>query len=219
VALVGRAPQRLAVHREHAAVTQRAQPVGQPRPMVASTVSPSTRANTRRMVASPGTWHRRVSGSQRTPSAARIGQGASVAHSAIAVTLRAPAATAAALTASTLARGVPSARPVTGVGEHRQPFQQARAVAQGKRAGMVGVGDGGGNGGWSVGRHGCPSGHEAMRTAWSPVPVPVSRSSCQTTRTGHHGTFDGALTQGPIDHNGCGTQAQVALEFKEIAWL
>jgi len=28
-----------------------------------------------------------------------------------------------------------------------------------------------------------------MRTAWSPVPVPVSRSSCQTTRTGHHGTL------------------------------
>src|SRR5829696_9850928 len=28
-----------------------------------------------------------------------------------------------------------------------------------------------------------------MRTAWSPVPVPVSRSSCQTTRIGHHGTL------------------------------
>src|SRR5918995_1495736 len=28
-----------------------------------------------------------------------------------------------------------------------------------------------------------------MRTAWSPVPVPVTRSSCQTTRTGHHGTM------------------------------
>ena len=28
-----------------------------------------------------------------------------------------------------------------------------------------------------------------MRTAWSLVPVPVSRSSCQTTRIGHHGTL------------------------------
>ena len=28
-----------------------------------------------------------------------------------------------------------------------------------------------------------------MRTTWSPVPVPASRSSCQTTRTGHHGTL------------------------------
>jgi DNA-binding LacI/PurR family transcriptional regulator len=44
-------------------------------------------------------------------------------------------------------QGVSSAPPVTGVGDHRQPLQQARAVAQGKRAGMVGVGDGGGDGG------------------------------------------------------------------------
>jgi hypothetical protein len=28
-----------------------------------------------------------------------------------------------------------------------------------------------------------------MSTAWSLVPVPVSRSACQTTRTGHHGTL------------------------------
>jgi hypothetical protein len=28
-----------------------------------------------------------------------------------------------------------------------------------------------------------------MSTAWSLVPVPVSPSSCQTTRTGHHGTL------------------------------
>ena len=28
-----------------------------------------------------------------------------------------------------------------------------------------------------------------MRTAWSLVPVPVSRSSCQITRIGHHGTL------------------------------
>jgi hypothetical protein len=73
-------------------------------PIARSNRSPSTRASTRRMVASPGAWQRRVSGSRRTPSAARTGPGASVAHSAIAATLRAPASTAAALTPSTLAR-------------------------------------------------------------------------------------------------------------------
>jgi hypothetical protein len=73
-------------------------------PIARSNRSPSTRASTRRMVASPGTWQRWMSGSRRTPSAARIGPGASAAHSAIAVTDRAPASTAAALTASTLAR-------------------------------------------------------------------------------------------------------------------
>jgi hypothetical protein len=41
-----------------------------------------------------------------------------------------------------------------------------------------------------------------MRTAWSLVPVPVSRSSCQTTRIGHHGTltepcFTGSF-RGPV---------------------
>ena len=44
-------------------------------------------------------------------------------------------------------QGVASASPVTGVREHRQPLQQARALAHGERTSMVGVGDGGGNGG------------------------------------------------------------------------
>jgi hypothetical protein len=44
-------------------------------------------------------------------------------------------------------QGVASAPPVTRVGEHRQPLQQARTLAQGKRARMVGVGDGGEDGG------------------------------------------------------------------------
>jgi hypothetical protein len=35
-----------------------------------------------------------------------------------------------------------------------------------------------------------------MRTAWFPVPVPVSRPSCQTTRTGHHGTLAGPWDAG-----------------------
>jgi hypothetical protein len=43
-------------------------------------------------------------------------------------------------------QGVPSAPPVTGVGQHRQPLQQVRAVGHGERARMVGVGDGGGDG-------------------------------------------------------------------------
>ena len=68
VAVAGRAPQRLAVHRDATAVTQRVEPVGQPRADGGITASPSTCASTRRMVASPGTWQRRVSGSRRTPS-------------------------------------------------------------------------------------------------------------------------------------------------------
>jgi hypothetical protein len=50
-----------------------------------------------------------------------------------------------ALTASTLARVCRSPPPVTRVGDPRQPFQQARAFAQGKRAGMLEIGDGGGD--------------------------------------------------------------------------
>jgi hypothetical protein len=68
-----------------------------------------------------------------------------VAHSAIAVTDRAPARTAAALMASTLARVCRRPRRSRGVGEPRQPLQQARAVVHGEWAGMVRVGDGGGN--------------------------------------------------------------------------
>jgi hypothetical protein len=44
-------------------------------------------------------------------------------------------------------QGVSSSPPVTGVGDHRQPLQQARALGHGKRARIVGVGDGGGDGG------------------------------------------------------------------------
>ena len=43
-------------------------------------------------------------------------------------------------------QGVPPSPPVTGVGDRGQAFQQARAFAQGKRAGMVGVGGGGDRG-------------------------------------------------------------------------
>jgi hypothetical protein len=102
-------------------------------PMVASTASPSTRASTRRMVASPGTRQRRVSGSRRNPSAARTGQGASAAHSAIAVTLRAPASTAAALMASTLARG--AAVPAGHAGRGSSPAVPAGQGSRPERAG------------------------------------------------------------------------------------
>jgi hypothetical protein len=34
-----------------------------------------------------------------------------------------------------------------------------------------------------------PADSRSSSSAWSPVPVPASRSSCQTTRTGHHGTM------------------------------
>ncbi len=102
-------------------------------PTARSNRSPSTRASTRRMVASPGTWQWRVSGSRRTPSAARTGPGASVAHSAIAVTDRAPAATAAALTASTLARVCRRPRRPRGSGS-----SPAAPAGQGTRPGQVG---------------------------------------------------------------------------------
>jgi hypothetical protein len=37
-----------------------------------------------------------------------------------------------------------------------------------------------------------------MRTAWSPVPVPVSPSSCQTTRIGHQGTLTEPWVEGTL---------------------
>jgi hypothetical protein len=42
---------------------------------------------------------------------------------------------------------VPPSPSVTRVGDHRQPFQQARAVARNEQAGMVKVGDGSADGG------------------------------------------------------------------------
>jgi hypothetical protein len=62
--------------------------------------------------------------------------------------------------------------------------QQVVGAAVDEKAGVVALSGSRGSGG----RHGCPSGHEAMRTAWSSTPVPVSRSSGQTTCIGHHGT-------------------------------
>ena len=38
-----------------------------------------------------------------------------------------------------------------------------------------------------------------MRTAWSPVPVPVSHPACQTTHIGHHGTLTEPC-QAPTHH-------------------
>jgi len=75
------------------------------RPMTWSSASGSTRASTRRTVASPGGRQTRRSGSRRAPSAASTDPGASAAHSPIAARDLAPASTAATATAST----VPSA--------------------------------------------------------------------------------------------------------------
>jgi hypothetical protein len=69
--------------------------------MTRSNASGSTRASTRRTVASPGGRQTRRSGSRRTPSAARTGWGASLAHSPIAARDLAPASTAATATANT----------------------------------------------------------------------------------------------------------------------
>jgi hypothetical protein len=100
-AVVAGAAQRLAVH-GHRPRPPRwlrsavAVPVGEPGADGAGQgASGSRRARVRRMVASAGTakW---PGASRRAPSAARTGWGVSAAHSAIAVTDRAPARTAAA---------------------------------------------------------------------------------------------------------------------------
>jgi Transposase DDE domain group 1 len=75
------------------------------RPITRSSASGSTRARTRRTVASPGGRQTRRSASRRTPSAAKTGPGASPAHSPIATRDLAPASTAATATASTALSG------------------------------------------------------------------------------------------------------------------
>jgi len=65
-------------------------------PITAARAWASSRPSVRRIVVSVGTAQRPVRGSRRAPSAARTGWGASAAHSAIAVSDRAPASTAAA---------------------------------------------------------------------------------------------------------------------------
>jgi hypothetical protein len=70
-------------------------------PMAWSSASGSTRASTRRTVASAGGLKAPVNGSRRTPSAASTWPGASAAHSPIAANDLAPASTAQAATAST----------------------------------------------------------------------------------------------------------------------
>ena len=97
------APHRLAVHR-HRPPGRRACPAAWPAacsrassqdPTAASSASASAASSTRRMVASSGGTNRRVSGSQRTPRAARTCGGASATHSPTAVNDVAPASTAA----------------------------------------------------------------------------------------------------------------------------
>jgi hypothetical protein len=145
VALVGRAPQDLAVHRDHTAVAWRVQPVGQPRAdggihrvavhpcqhpadggLAGNLAAAGERvtAHAQRGQDRPGRVGGPLGDRGHTPGAGRHRRGADGQHAG---------------------HGVPSAPPVTRVADHRQPLQQARAVAQDKRAGMVGVGDGGGD--------------------------------------------------------------------------
>jgi hypothetical protein len=146
VALVGRAPQPLAVHRDDAAVTQRAQPVGQPRAdcgvhriavhpcqhpadggLAGNVAAAGERVTThaQRGQDRPGRVGGPLGDRGHAAGAGHHRRGADSQHAG---------------------QGVASAPPVTGVGEHRQPLQQARALAHGKQAGMAGVGHGGGNG-------------------------------------------------------------------------
>jgi hypothetical protein len=149
MAAADRAAQRLAVNGERPSAprARRAQPRSQPR--AERPVDEPVGVHARKDPADgglAGTCQRRVRGSRRTPSAARTGPGASAAPRRSRATLRAPASTAAALRASTLARGWRRPRRAR-VREYGQPFQQAGALAHGERAGMVGVGDSGGDGG------------------------------------------------------------------------
>jgi hypothetical protein len=92
VTIAGRARHPRAIHREHAAVTQRAQPVGQPRPdggIHRIAVDPGQHPTDGGLAGDVAAAGERVTAHA---NAARTGQGASVAHSAIAVTDQAPAA-------------------------------------------------------------------------------------------------------------------------------
>ena len=115
-------------------------------PMTWSSASGSMRARTRRTVASAGGRHAPVSGSRRTPSAARTGAGVSWAHSPIAARDLAPASTAATATGRDgkhAGRQVPSAAAVAGVGDLGEVIQQAAALAGRQRHGRGRMGDGG----------------------------------------------------------------------------
>jgi hypothetical protein len=147
VAITGRAAQPLAVNRDHAAVAWRVQPVGQPRAdggIHRVTVHPcehpadgglagDVAAAGERVTAQPERGQDRpgrVSGPLgdrgHTPGAGQHRRRADGEHAG---------------------QGVPPSPSVTRVGDHRQPFQQARAVARNEQAGMVKVGDGSGDGG------------------------------------------------------------------------
>jgi hypothetical protein len=89
-AVAAGAAQRLAVDRDRPSPLAWVVTVGEPRAHRGGQASASSHASVRRIVASAGTTHRPVSGSRRVPSAAQTGWGASAAHSAIAVSDRAP---------------------------------------------------------------------------------------------------------------------------------
>lgn len=85
-----------------------------------------------------GAWRWRVTGSRRIPSAGEDRSGRLGGHSAIAVTDRSAGQHRRGADGHHDWLGYVAVPPVTGVGQHRQPFQQAGAVARGKRERMVG---------------------------------------------------------------------------------
>ena len=103
------------------------------RPTARSSASPSIRARTRRMVASPGAGWRPVSGSRRAPSAPRTSGGASATHSLIASSEVAPADTAVAASASTYAKAWRTPRGSRGSGT-----SASRSSRPGRSPGPVG---------------------------------------------------------------------------------
>ena len=86
------------------------------------------------MVASSGGPDRPVSGSRRTPRAARTCGGASATHSPAAANDRAPASTAATAASNNGRQRVPHTAPITRIRYPRQLLQQARALAGQYRA-------------------------------------------------------------------------------------
>jgi hypothetical protein len=134
-----------------------------------------------------GAWRWRVTGSRRVPSAGEDRPWRLGGHSAIAVTDRSAGQHRRGADGHHAWPGYVAVPPVTGVGQHRQPFQQARAFARGKRERMVGVGDGGGDGeDRSAGLNRNRSAHPTAAAASPPVTSPSrAPASCQAATHRH----------------------------------
>jgi hypothetical protein len=129
----------------------------------------------------------RVTGSWRTHSAGEDRPRRLGGHSAIAVTDRSGGQHRRGADGHHAWPGYVAVPPVTGVGQHRQPFQQPRAVAHGKRERMVRVGDGNGDGeDRSAGLNQNRSAHPTAAAASPPVTSPSrAPASCQAATHRH----------------------------------